>query len=117
MRLIDADKLMLSLADWKLQESPISTYPKPKEFTADDMQRMIWRTIRDCESAVEEQPTVKAIPIEWIKKKSLEFLTNRNFRWATDFQEVIDMWKVENNIPLFDDELKITLEKENQSLE
>ena len=55
-----------------------------------------------------------AIPIEWIKKKSLEFLTNRNFRYATDFQEVIDMWKVENNIPLFDGELKITWEKENE---
>ena len=55
-----------------------------------------------------------AIPIEWIKKKSLEFLMKRNFRWATDFQEVIDMWKVENNIPLFDDELKITWEKENE---
>ena len=64
MRLIDADKLMLSLADWELQEAPIHTYEKPKEFTADDMQRMIWRTIRDCESAVEEQPTVKAIPID-----------------------------------------------------
>lgn len=67
MRLIDADKLMLSLADWKLQEAPIHTYEKPKEFTADDMQRMIWRTIRDCESAVEEQPTVEAIPVEWIR--------------------------------------------------
>lgn len=69
MRLIDADKLMMSLADWKLQEAPIHTYEKPKEFTADDMQRMIWRTIRDCESAVEEQPTVEAIPIERIEKK------------------------------------------------
>lgn len=68
MRLIDADKLMLSLADWKLQEAPIHTYEKPKEFTADDMQTMIWRTIRDCESAVEEQPTVKAISVEWIEK-------------------------------------------------
>ena len=68
MRLIDADKLMLSLADWELQEAPIHTYEKPKEFTADDMQRMIWRTIRDCESAVEEQPTVKAIPIDYIEK-------------------------------------------------
>ena len=58
-------------------------------------------------------PTVEAIPIEWIKRKSLEFLTNRNFRYATDFQEVIDMWKVENNIPLFDGEWKITMEKEN----
>ena len=65
-RLIDADKLMLSLADWELQESPIHTYEKPREFTADDMQKMIWRTIRDCESAVEEQPTINAIPIEWI---------------------------------------------------
>lgn len=68
MRLIDADKLMLSLADWELQEAPIHTYEKPKEFTADDMQKMIWRTIRDCESAIEEQPTVKAIPIELDKK-------------------------------------------------
>lgn len=59
-------------------------------------------------------PTVKAIPIEWIEKKAQEFLISRNFRWATDFQEVVDMWKVENNIPLFDGELKITLEKENE---
>ena len=65
-------------------------------------------------SGIDMQPTVKAIPIEWIEKKALEFLMNRNFRWATDFQEVIDMWKVENNIPLFDDELKITREKENE---
>lgn len=69
MRLIDSDKLLFSLEEWELNETPISTYPKPKEFTADDMQRMIWRTIRDCESAVEEQPIVKAIPIEWIEKK------------------------------------------------
>ena len=76
MRLIDADKLMLSLADWKLQEAPIHTYEKPKEFTADNMQEMIWRTIRDCESAVEEQPTIEAIPIEWIRHyKSIYGLT------------------------------------------
>ncbi len=60
------------------------------------------------------EPSLNVIPIEWIKKKAQEFLMNRNFRWATDFQEVIDMWKVENNIPLFDGELKITLEKENE---
>lgn len=69
MRLIDADKLLFSLEEWELNETPISTYPKPKEFTADDMQRMIWRTIRDCESAVEEQPTVKAIFIGWLENK------------------------------------------------
>ena len=69
MRLIDADKLMLSLEDWKLQEEPISTYPKPKEFTADDMQKMIWRTIIDCECAVEGQTTLKAISYGWLKSK------------------------------------------------
>lgn len=99
MRLIDADKLMLSLADWKLQESPISTYPKPKEFTADDMQRMIWRTIRDCESAVDEQPTVKAILIEWIKKwcnghnrKSLEERLLKRYGVIT----MLEDWEKEN---------------------
>ena len=86
MRLIDADKLMLSLADWELQEAPIHTYEKPKEFTADDMQKMIWRTIRDCESAVEEQPTVKAIPIEWIKE---------HYGWLTMAGEIIKDWEAE----------------------
>lgn len=66
------------------------------------------------EYVIDDAPTVKAIPIDWIEKKAQEFLMNRNFRWATDFQEVVDMWKVENNIPLFDNELKITLgKKEN----
>lgn len=73
-------------------------------YDADD-NAVIWTNIKNAE--------VKAIPIDWIEKKAQEFLMNRNFRWATDFQEVVDMWKVENNIPLFDGELKITLEKEN----
>lgn len=91
MRLIDADKLMLSLADWELQEAPIHTYEKPKEFTADDMQRMIWRTIRDCESAVEEQPTVKAIPVEWVERKLAE-------HWYVDYdiRELLEDWEKEN---------------------
>lgn len=90
MRLIDADKLMLSLADWKLQEAPIHTYEKPKEFTADNMQEMIWRTIRDCESAVEEQPTVKAIPIEWLKR--YEIIKGQEVR----LQDAINEWEKEN---------------------
>lgn len=100
MRLIDADKLMLSLSDWELQEAPIHTYEKPKEFTADDMQRMIWRTIRDCESAVEEQPIVPAIPIEWIKKwcneehnrKSLEERLLKRYGVIT----MLEDWEKEN---------------------
>lgn len=90
MKLIDADKLMLSLEEWELNETPISTYPKPKEFTADDMQRMIWRTIRDCESAVEEQPTVKAITIEWLKR--YEIIKGQEVR----LQDAINEWEKEN---------------------
>lgn len=94
MRLIDADKLMLSLADWELQEAPIHTYEKPKEFTADNMQEMIWKTIRDCESAVEEQPTVKAIPIEFIEK-----IIGQYNDWNEDIEPLIELikkWEKEN---------------------
>ncbi len=93
MKLIDADKLMLSLADWELQEAPIHTYGKPKEFTADDMQRMIWRTIRDCESAVEEQPTVKAIPIEWLR---MWFTKKASLIGMTLMGEIESDWEKEN---------------------
>ena len=92
MRLIDADKLLFSLEEWELNETPISTYPKPKEFTADDMQRMIWRTIRDCESAVEEQPTVKAIPIEWIE----EWGWKNGMSESMSLRVMIDDWEKEN---------------------
>ena len=92
MRLIDSDKLLFSLEEWELNETPISTYPKPKEFTADDMQRMIWRTIRDCESAVEEQPTVKAIPIEWIE----EWGWKNGMSESMSLRVMIDDWEKEN---------------------
>ena len=92
MRLIDVDKLLFSLEEWELNETPISTYPKPKEFTADDMQRMIWRTIRDCESAVEEQPTVKAIPIEWIE----EWGWKNGMSESMSLRVMIDDWEKEN---------------------
>lgn len=96
MRLIDADKLMLSLADWKLQEAPIHTYEKPKEFTADDMQTMIWRTIRDCESAVEEQPTVKAISVEWIEKWFSQFYGEQGLEWNRCKRFMLEDWEKEN---------------------
>ena len=91
MRLIDADKLMLSLADWELQEAPIHTYEKPKEFTADDMQRMIWRTIRDCESEVVEQPEVEAIPIEWIN----EYI-KKTYEYDSVINRMLEQWEKEN---------------------
>lgn len=96
MRIIDADKLMLSLADWELQEAPIHTYEKPKEFTADDMQTMIWRTIRDCESAVEEQPTVKAILIEYIQKWNNNYIADTMRNGRTIINQMLEDWEKEN---------------------
>lgn len=98
MRVIDADKLMLSLADWKLQETPIRTYEKPKEFTADDMQTMIWRTIRDCEIAVEEQPTVKAIPTEWIKRYAKKGGRVVDILFPFEIEMMIEDWEKENDM-------------------
>lgn len=118
MRLIDADKLMLSLADWELQEAPIHTYEKPKEFTADDMQRMIWRTIRDCESAVEEQPTVKAVTVDWIQnyvKKTVE-LANKPCFESTFFQQLNNdiRYQAETIIQMVKDYNYEYWEKENE---
>ena len=102
MRLIDADKLMMALAEWALQEAPIHTYEKPKEYTADDMQRMIWRTIRDCESAVIEQSTVYAVPeryilgkIEWFKEAYEEYDGHWYKNCADALNELLDDWDTE----------------------
>lgn len=53
MRLIDADKLILHLNDYALQESPGKTE------SADDrkISTAVYKTIMDCIGAVEAQPT------------------------------------------------------------
>ena len=53
MRLIDADKLMLHLNDYALQESPSNVE------SADDrkISRAVYKAITDCIEAVNEQPT------------------------------------------------------------
>lgn len=95
MRLIDVDKLLFSLEEWEINETPnATTYPKPKEFTAYDMQRMIWKTIIDCESAVEEQPTVKAIPIEYIEKFKKEFRAVASVKAVIEW--LLEKWEKEN---------------------
>ena len=102
MRLIDADSLQKVLNDNLPHEL--------KDLFDDGVYNGLMVAI-DC---LLDETTINAIPIEWIEKKAQKFLMNRNFRWATDFQEVVDMWKVENDIPLFDHEVKITLEKEHE---
>lgn len=60
MRLIDADKLSLHLADWALAEAPDERTPnKAKEYTAKDMQQMIYRTINEAIKAVDQAPTIR----------------------------------------------------------
>lgn len=53
MRLIDADKLILHLNDYALQESPSNVE------SADDrkISRAVYKAITDCIRAVDEQPT------------------------------------------------------------
>lgn len=53
MRLIDADKLILHLNDYALQESPSDV-----ESAGDrKVSRAVYKTITDCIRAVDEQPT------------------------------------------------------------
>lgn len=49
-RLIDADKLMLHLNDYALQEAPFGRNDS-------ENQKEIYETIQECMKAVEEQPT------------------------------------------------------------
>lgn len=51
-RLIDADKLMLHLNDYALQEAPFGRNDSKN-------QKEIYETIKECMKAVEEQPTAK----------------------------------------------------------
>lgn len=50
MRLIDADKLILHLNDYALQEAPFGRNDS-------ENQKEIYETIQECMKAVEEQPT------------------------------------------------------------
>lgn len=60
MRLIDADKLSLHLADWAMEEAPDERTPnKAKEYTAKDMQEMIYHTINEAIKAVDKAPTIR----------------------------------------------------------
>ena len=53
--LISRRKLLLHLNDFALAEAPDERTPDvAKEYTAKDMQMMVYRTIRDCMRAIEE---------------------------------------------------------------
>ena len=59
MDLIDRSRLINSMNAWALQESPIRfQYGGAVEYTQDDMQHMVYKTIRDATRGIEKQPRV-----------------------------------------------------------
>ena len=63
MRLIDADKLVLHLNDYALQEAPFGRNDGKN-------QKEIYETIKECMKAVEEQPT--AFDVEQVVRELKE---------------------------------------------
>jgi hypothetical protein len=80
MELINRQMLISHMADWRFAEAPWSE-PKelPKEYTALDMQRMIYRTIGDAMSAVDDAPAVDAVEV--VRCRDCEFYTGED-RWC-----------------------------------
>lgn len=73
-RLIDADKLILNLNDYSLQETP-----KENESTSEQrISRMVYQTIQNCIRAVEEQPTAYDVDVvaEQISRSAFERIGN-----------------------------------------
>lgn len=75
MRLIDADKLMLYLNDYALQESPSNVE------SADDrkISRAVYKAITDCIEAVDEQPTAFDVVKEEVNEKAQELSSQAFF--------------------------------------
>lgn len=92
MRLIDADKLSLHLADWAMAEAPDERTPnKAKEYTAKDMQEMIYHTINEAIKAVDRALTIRVKG----EKKKKEFPTIS----PTAIDDAIERIKKESGMP------------------
>ena len=75
MRLIDADKLILHLNDYALQESPSNVE------SAEDrkISRLVYSAIQNCMKAVDEQPTefdVDEVVEQLGRERKIAFLTS-----------------------------------------
>lgn len=75
MRLIDADKLMLYLNNYALQESPSNAE------SAEDrkISRVVYSAIQNCMKAVEEQPTAFDVAKEEVNEKAQELSSQAFF--------------------------------------
>ena len=78
MRLIDADKLVLHLNDYALQEAPFGRNDGKN-------QKEIYETIKECMKAVEEQPTAFDVEkvIEQLNELLEEKTTDSGDDWYT----------------------------------
>ena len=61
--LISRSRLLNEMNDWQYGEAPFLTPDVALEYTAKEMQTMIYRTIKDAMLCVADQPTVDAVPV------------------------------------------------------
>lgn len=78
MRMIDADKLDEDILYWNMHNDP-----KQKDYDT-----------RDIEDVLREQPTVEAIPVEWIEKR-MEHWVEYGDQYIT-ITEMLEDWRKEN---------------------
>lgn len=61
--LISRSRLLNEMSDWQYGEAPFLTPDVALEYTAKEMQTMIYRTIKDAMLCVADQPAVDAVPV------------------------------------------------------
>ena len=88
-RYIDADKLFLNFNDWAFAESPDERHSDLPEYSEHKIHEMIYRTINEAMSAIEQQPTADVVEVkhgEWIE------LYENNYKCSTcgDWWETIE---------------------------
>ena len=62
-RYIDADKLFLHFNDWALAASPDERHSDVPEYSEHKIHEMIYRTINEAMSAIEQQPTADVVEV------------------------------------------------------
>jgi len=62
-RYIDADKLFLHFNDWALAVSPDERHSDVPEYSEHKIHEMIYRTINEAMSAIEQQPTADVVEV------------------------------------------------------
>ena len=84
MRLIDADKLNEDVLYWNMHDDP-----KQKDYDT-----------RDIEDVLREQPTVEAIPVEWLKENAQEYFAKDEIgHLDTMITDWLNVWRAENENP------------------